>query len=174
MKYDPIIFTLPESVDPERFIIGTYYVETDAPDLLTVSSALAVEQTTGTWVPVPGETPEVRRRHVGRVISIFELPDYEFDMGERKGRRQVGQSQPGREVFDQASVDTQVHKRGQQHIAGGAGKTIDINDFHREFLAIIAAAIAAPKPLSILTTTTPGEQEFSIPKSAARPLNEAP
>lgn len=89
MKYDPIIFAMPESVDPEQFIVATYYVETDSEDLLAVCSALAVEQTTGTWVPVPGETAEVRQRHVGRVISVQELPDYEFDMGERKGRRKV-------------------------------------------------------------------------------------
>jgi hypothetical protein len=34
---------------------------------------------------------------------------------------------------------------------------------------IMVATYAAPKPLSILTTVTLGEQEFSIPNSAAKP-----
>jgi 2,3-diketo-5-methylthiopentyl-1-phosphate enolase len=42
--------------------------------------ALAVEQSTGTWVAVPGETPEVRRRHVAKVLGVYELPDYEFSV----------------------------------------------------------------------------------------------
>ena len=37
-----------------------------------------------------------------------------------------------------------------------------------------AIAHAAPYPLSMLTTVTPGAQEFSIPSSAASPPNEAP
>ncbi len=42
-------------------------------------------------------------------------------------------------------------------------------------LRFIASAIhAAPKPLSILTTATPGEQLFSIPRSAAMPPKLAP
>jgi 2,3-diketo-5-methylthiopentyl-1-phosphate enolase len=41
---------------------------------------LAIEQSTGTWVPVPGETPEVRRRHVAKVIGCYEIPDYEYSV----------------------------------------------------------------------------------------------
>ena len=33
---------------------------------------------------------------------------------------------------------------------------------------------AAPKPLSMFTTETLGEQVFNIPSSAATPPNEAP
>ncbi len=33
---------------------------------------------------------------------------------------------------------------------------------------------AAPKPLSMLTTETFGEQVFNMPSSAAMPLNDAP
>jgi 2,3-diketo-5-methylthiopentyl-1-phosphate enolase len=71
MKYDPIILTMPESVDPEKFIIATYYVETDSIDLLAVCSALAEQ--TGTWCRCRA-TPEVRQRHVGRVIAPFSCP----------------------------------------------------------------------------------------------------
>lgn len=42
-------------------------------------------------------------------------------------------------------------------------------------LRFIASAIhAAPKPLSILTTATPGAQLFNIPRSAAIPPKLAP
>jgi hypothetical protein len=39
---------------------------------------------------------------------------------------------------------------------------------------IVAAEYAAPKPLSIFTTDTPGEQEFSMPSNAAIPPKLAP
>ena len=45
-------------------------------------------------------------------------------------------------------------------------------DRHRPQIRLAAAA--APKPLSMLTTVTPAAQELSIPRSAARPPNEAP
>ena len=37
-----------------------------------------------------------------------------------------------------------------------------------------AAKTPAPKPLSMLTTVTPGAQEFSIASSAATPPKDAP
>jgi 2,3-diketo-5-methylthiopentyl-1-phosphate enolase len=39
---------------------------------------LAVEQSTGTWVAVPGETVDVRCQHIAKVIGVYEVPDYEF------------------------------------------------------------------------------------------------
>jgi 2,3-diketo-5-methylthiopentyl-1-phosphate enolase len=45
-----------------------------------LSLALAIEQSTGTWVAVPGETPEVRCQHVAKVIGVYEVPDYEFEV----------------------------------------------------------------------------------------------
>lgn len=41
-------------------------------------------------------------------------------------------------------------------------------------LIILAAAQAAPNPLSMLTTVTPEAQQFSMPSSAATPPNAAP
>lgn len=72
-------FALPEGIDREAYVIGTYLVS--YPKGLPVpklAPALAIEQSTGTWVPVPGETPEVRRQHVAKVIGIYEIPDYEW------------------------------------------------------------------------------------------------
>jgi hypothetical protein len=39
---------------------------------------------------------------------------------------------------------------------------------------ILQASTAAPNPLSMFTTPTPGEQAFNIVKSGAKPANAAP
>lgn len=72
---------LPDGVDYDEYIIATYLVS--YPTVIPVprlSLALAIEQSTGTWVPVPGETPEVRIQHVAKVIGVYEVPDYEFEV----------------------------------------------------------------------------------------------
>jgi len=47
---------------------------------LALGPVLAVEQSTGTWLPVPGETAEVREKHAPRVIGVYETPDYEWEI----------------------------------------------------------------------------------------------
>jgi len=72
---------LPEGIDHDEYIIGTYLV--CLPKNIPVpfgAQLLAIEQSTGTWVPVPGETPEVRSKHVAKVIGVYEVPDYEFSV----------------------------------------------------------------------------------------------
>lgn len=72
---------LPEGIDYDSFVIGTYLASfpKDVP-VPRLAPALAIEQSTGTWVPVPGETPEVRRKHVAKVIGVYEIPDLEFSV----------------------------------------------------------------------------------------------
>jgi len=72
---------LPEGIDHDEYIIGTYLARfpTNIP-VPFASQLLAIEQSTGTWVPIPGETPEVRRKHVAKVIGVYEVPDYEFSV----------------------------------------------------------------------------------------------
>jgi len=72
---------LPEGIDHDEYIIGTY-LACFPPNIPVTLGAqmLAIEQSTGTWVPVPGETPEVRRRYVAKVVGVYELPDYEFSV----------------------------------------------------------------------------------------------
>jgi len=70
---------LPEGVPHDEMIIGTYFVSFPKKiNVPMIAPALAIEQSTGTWVPVPGETPEVRRQHVAKVIGCYEVPDYEW------------------------------------------------------------------------------------------------
>lgn len=72
---------LPDGIDYDEYIVATYLVTyhkiIPVPRL---SLALAIEQSTGTWVAVPGETPEVRCQHVAKVIGVYEVPDYEFEV----------------------------------------------------------------------------------------------
>jgi len=72
---------LPDGVDYDEYIIATYLASFPAEvPIPLLSVALAVEQSTGTWVPVPGETAEVRRRHVAKVLGVYEVPDFEFEV----------------------------------------------------------------------------------------------
>jgi len=70
---------LPDGVNYDEYLIGTYLASFPASvPIPSLAPALAVEQSTGTWVPVPGETPKVRARHVAKVIGVYEIPDLEF------------------------------------------------------------------------------------------------
>jgi 2,3-diketo-5-methylthiopentyl-1-phosphate enolase len=69
---------LPDGVDYDDYVIGTYLVSYAAAlPIPIIAPMLAVEQSTGTWVPVPGETLDVRCRHIAKVIGVYEVPDYE-------------------------------------------------------------------------------------------------
>lgn len=79
MDIEALPIALPDGVDYDECIIATYLVSFPKHiDIPKLAPALAIEQSTGTWVPVPGETPEVRRKHVAKVIGIYEIPDYEW------------------------------------------------------------------------------------------------
>ncbi len=84
MNTDEILglpLALPDGVDYDEYLIATYLASFPAEvPIPLLSMALAVEQSTGTWVAVPGETPEVRRRHIAKVLGVYELPDYEFSV----------------------------------------------------------------------------------------------
>jgi 2,3-diketo-5-methylthiopentyl-1-phosphate enolase len=81
MKMQEILglpIALPDGVDCDEYIIGTYLVSYPAAlPIPIIAPMLAVEQSTGTWLPVPGETPEVRSQHIAKVIGVYEMPDYE-------------------------------------------------------------------------------------------------
>lgn len=76
------MLAIPEQIEAEGgYVIATYFLETGAgSDILDKVSAIAVEQTTGTWIPVPEETPEVRERHVAKVVGVYEVPGHEFEV----------------------------------------------------------------------------------------------
>lgn len=53
-------------------IVARYWIETAFP-LEQAAEVLAGEQSSGTFVKVPGETPELRERHAARVERVTEL-----------------------------------------------------------------------------------------------------
>jgi 2,3-diketo-5-methylthiopentyl-1-phosphate enolase len=68
-----------ESLDQDRFVVGTYYIE-DAPgnvdfiDHLGQVQRLALEGSTASWMDVKEETPEVRERLSSKVLGYYEVP----------------------------------------------------------------------------------------------------
>ncbi|MEM1659425.1 MAG: RuBisCO large subunit C-terminal-like domain-containing protein [Candidatus Jordarchaeales archaeon] len=80
---------LPEGFDPEEYVVATYYVSLPAGlDANVVAQAAAIEQSTGTWTPVPKETPEVKRKHAARVIGVYEAPSYQWSLPKGVEERQ--------------------------------------------------------------------------------------
>jgi len=78
--YDPHMFnTMWESLDQDRFVVGTYYVEdtmenVDFVDHLAQVQRLALEGSTASWMEVKEETPEVRERLSSKVLGYYEVP----------------------------------------------------------------------------------------------------
>ncbi len=87
-------FAFPEVCLSEDYVIATYFIESRTKDAVKLAVAVADEQTTGTWVSVPGETDKVKIEYGGKVLNVFEVPDYEFelpkDTDERKYIIQIG------------------------------------------------------------------------------------
>jgi ribulose-bisphosphate carboxylase large chain len=71
--YDDLLLESPLKSEPvvER-IFATYLIETPLP-VAQAAASLAGEQSSGTFVEVPGETEELRRRFEARVEKITEL-----------------------------------------------------------------------------------------------------
>ncbi|MFD1507045.1 ribulose 1,5-bisphosphate carboxylase [Georgenia yuyongxinii] len=57
-------------------IRARYLIETPASPA-RAAAAMAGEQSTGTFIAVPGETPEIHRRHAARVEDVVELDEHD-------------------------------------------------------------------------------------------------
>jgi len=78
--YDPHMFNyMWESLDEDRFVVGTYYIEDSRPDWdfidhLAQVKRLALEGSTASWMDVKEETPELRERLSSKVLGYYEVP----------------------------------------------------------------------------------------------------
>ena len=78
--YDPHMFNyMWESLDQDRFVVGTYYIEDSRPDWdlidhLAQVQRLALEGSTASWMDVKEETPELRERLSSKVLGYYEVP----------------------------------------------------------------------------------------------------
>lgn len=73
------LFCLHEEIREKDFIIATYYMEL-AKDINVLDKAanMAIGQTVGTWIPVPGITEEMQKNHMGKVVNILDIPPFEL------------------------------------------------------------------------------------------------
>jgi 2,3-diketo-5-methylthiopentyl-1-phosphate enolase len=78
--YDSLMFQPFEGIDRDKFMLALYSMQARTSDALELASALVVEQTTGTWTAVPEETREVKERSMGRVLGVYEIPDWEREI----------------------------------------------------------------------------------------------
>lgn len=73
------LFSNHEEIHNQDYLLATYYIELDSSvDVSEKAASMAVGQTIGTWIPVPGITQEMRDKHMGRVVAIQQLPPQEL------------------------------------------------------------------------------------------------
>ncbi len=78
--YDPQLFNhIPEGIDGKRHIVATYYVDDALPgedfiDHLALVQQIIIEGSTGSWMRVKEETPEVRKALAGKLLGYYEVP----------------------------------------------------------------------------------------------------
>lgn len=65
---DSLLYTLSETVHKQNYAVATYHISLPKEvDVLKKAAALAVGQTIGTWIPIPGITEEIREKYMGKV-----------------------------------------------------------------------------------------------------------
>jgi len=78
MKHD-LLFSNIEEVKDDSYIIATYYMELEhGKSILDAANKMAIGQTLGTWVSVPGITEEMRKKHIGKIVGIYNAPPFEL------------------------------------------------------------------------------------------------
>ena len=91
--YSPHMFNyMWESLDQDRFVVGTYYIEdtlegVDFIDHLGQINRLALEGSTSSWVEVEEDSVEVRERLSSKVLNYLEIP---AEKGTKKAIVQLG------------------------------------------------------------------------------------
>jgi 2,3-diketo-5-methylthiopentyl-1-phosphate enolase len=82
--FNPLLFAIPETVNPDDYVIGTYIVKAETPDYMQFAAHLAVEESTGSWIHLPLETPELVSRHGAKVVKVFQVPDHEYATSDKE------------------------------------------------------------------------------------------
>jgi len=72
-------YVQPEGIDLDDYVVATYFLRSYSRDILDKVATMAAEQTTGTWIEVPGETEELSGKHQGKVLGVWEIPDFETE-----------------------------------------------------------------------------------------------
>lgn len=76
---DTVLYALQETVQKQNYVIATYHISLPKEtDVIKKAATLAVGQTIGTWIPIPGITDEIREKNMGKVISVFDVPSLDL------------------------------------------------------------------------------------------------
>lgn len=70
-----LLHAYPEVAYDDDYIIATLQVNTATADLELFASALAAEQSSGTWIETVGETRAIKEKFGAKVVGVFEIPD---------------------------------------------------------------------------------------------------
>lgn len=69
------LFCLPEEIRGKNYILASYHIKCPQEELIVDKAAnMAIGQTVGTWVSVPGIDEAMRRNHMGKVVRIWKAP----------------------------------------------------------------------------------------------------
>jgi len=86
---DDKLFCLPEHIREKDYIVATYYIKLNkSVDIIAKAASLAVGQTIGTWLPIPGITEEIRNKHMGKVVQILDVPSVDLSTQVTEEERQ--------------------------------------------------------------------------------------
>lgn len=89
INMDDKLYCLPENIRDKEYIVATYYIKLDKNiDIIAKAASLAVGQTIGTWLPIPGITDEIRDKHMGKVIQIYDVPSIDLSTQVLEAERQ--------------------------------------------------------------------------------------
>ncbi len=73
VNYFSYPYARPEQLE-RSYIIATYVIYgTDCSSVLEKAGNFAVGQTIGTWVPVPGISPDMIERYQGRIVALYPV-----------------------------------------------------------------------------------------------------
>lgn len=76
--YSNLLNPIFEGVDQGDLLVATYLVGADKTEEAVLKAAsIGIEQTTGSWSDVPAETDEMRLKYCSKILSVYEVPDYE-------------------------------------------------------------------------------------------------
>src|SRR5262249_19586741 len=117
---------------------------------------------------------QLRQLHEGatQLLRALDDPPRVADVGLEQGRLLLRPRLEGplERLPQVAAANGRGETTDRQHAAGASGGWAR----HQPRWFMRVAAAAAPKPLSMFTTTTPAAQVLSIPSRAARPFMLAP
>jgi 2,3-diketo-5-methylthiopentyl-1-phosphate enolase len=81
-------FGYAEELRDNGFILATYFLELPAKtDLISKAASFAVGQSIGTWVDVPGITPQMLEEHMARITAVYDIPPVELAPDLPEGKR---------------------------------------------------------------------------------------